>query len=143
MKSAFLTIILFVTGFASADLNGQWIGTADWTFDGSSAHCLTSQFNYEESDSILYRKSGFIDCDYVYQEYPDLKFEKRDGELWLENVKIGQYLGDHYQWIEKYSDKVVIEVTADRTGNSMNYLENWIDQDSKSIYQINARLFTH
>jgi hypothetical protein len=143
MKSTLVMIILIATGLAKADLNGHWIGNADWSYDGSSAHCLTTQFSYEESDSILYRKLGVIDCDYVYQEYPELKFEKKSGELWIENVLVGHYSGNHYQWIEKYSDTVLIEVTADRTGNSMNYFENWIGPNSETIYQINARLFTH
>ena len=137
----FLSFLLF-SALGTADLSGTWNGWADWSFEGSGTHCSTAKFTFTENETTVSRKSGILDCDYVRQEYPETTFTKKNGELWFENQKVGNYTNDKYSWDEIYSSHVNIHVSIERKGNAITYIEKWLNEKSATIYDIEARLFT-
>jgi hypothetical protein len=138
----FLSLLMFASFHAHADIGETWTGWADWTFDGTSTRCPVAKFQFTESATELSRVSGGIDCDAVVMDYPALKMEKRGQELWSDNQKVGSFDEHGYTWTETYSDTVHIDVSAKRDAGHLDYQERWINASGDLIYDIKARLFT-
>ncbi len=146
MKSIYKFLLEFSVVFlliqsAQADIAGSWRGWGEWSFDGSGARCSNVHFVFDETEEELIRRSGQLDCEYVgMEEYP-LTLQKSGESLLLNGVVVGKFDANHYQWTEKYSERVTIEVSIIRTGSHIDYTENWFDKETGPLYEIHARLF--
>jgi len=142
LSSLFLSLLVFGSFSARADIGGDWIGWADWYFDGSGTRCPIAKMKYIEDEKQLTRVSGSVDCEFVFMDYPEMALQKKGNELWLKDQKVGTFSENSYAWTEPYSDTVHIDVTVKREAGHMDYVEHWINAEGTMIYDIRSRLFT-
>lgn len=138
-----LLTLLLLLGFslpAHAGIAGRWIGWGDWLFDGSGSHCDDVSLEFRETATVFERVGGHFGCEFVSLDMEPLALEKHGEELLLNGRKVGIFSDTHYEWKEQYSENVKIKVTVERSGNHMDYLEEWTDQ-GKPLYQIKGRVF--
>lgn len=139
----FITVISFVllSTPTFADITGDWIGWAHWTFQGSGTKCDAS-VSYIETENELRRVNGLIDCGMVYSEMIEETFSKKNGKMYLQGEEVGTYSDSSYEWTEMYNESTAINVKLNNKKTSMDYAEKWMDLSrNREIYDIQARLF--
>lgn len=141
MKLIATLTLVFLSTSTYADITGDWIGWAHWTFQGSGTKC-DATVSYIESEKELHRLKGLIDCGMVYSEMIEETFLKKDGKMYLQGKEVGTYSDSLYQWTEMYDESTAINVKLNNKKTSMDYSEKWMDLKRNSeIYDIETRLF--
>lgn len=128
------------THLAQANIGGEWHGTGEWKYDGSSMPCYDIQLVITEDENRLSRKLGHFDCDYVTLDAPPIDIQKIGSNLVVDGKQIGSYENNKYIWSEDSSERVKIKVNIQRLANRLDYAEKWYDSQDVLIYDIKARL---
>lgn len=143
MKVSLRILALLIIGFslnAHAAIEGNWIGWADWKYQGDGPKCSAHMSFSETADTFTF-KTGFLDCDIITVDIPERVFTKINDELFLENSKVGKWNSVHYEWTERYNERTVINVSIDVEGSHLDYKEQWIQDENTLLYDITGRLF--
>jgi hypothetical protein len=142
MKNQFIlpTIFFFFAISAFASLEGKWHGWAYWKYQGQGPKC-TAQMKFSETEEDFSLVSGHLDCDIVAMTIPDRTFQKIDGKLHDSEKEVGSYTENTYEWIERYNERTVIQVSIKVNGTNLDYSELWIQDESTTLYEISGRLF--
>lgn len=131
---------LFFSTSSFADVTGAWNGWVYWNYQGSGSKCFSS-LKLTETSQGLHRQGGKIECEFARMDISEQILAKVGSALSFENVEVGSWKDDSFEWTEKYSDTVYIENIISIKGNSMDYHEKWMHVSGREIYDIKGRFF--
>jgi len=139
MKKLLILCFVLLSSTAFANLDGQWSGWGEWTFQGSGAHCYTF-LSFNETNSSLKRNESVFDCDYATLNILEENWIKDGENLLIDGVVVGSVVGNNYKFFENYSETVTIETLINVEGNHLDYKEIW-KASGNDLYVITGRLF--
>lgn len=138
MKHLILLSVFFAMP-ALASLDGLWVGTGSWSYEGSDVPCRM-KLNYRETETELTRLSGDFDCQLVGLVSERQSWTKKDGALILADEIRGAYTARAWTMSEDYSDTVTVETEIQKQGPKLIYRETWKDEKGTEIYLITGEL---
>jgi hypothetical protein len=143
MKISFKVLLVLALSFSSnafAAVQGSWVGWATWQYEGQGTRC-TANLNFAETSKTFVVKAGLLDCDIITMDIPERRFTKVGDQLTLEKKIVGKWNPTHFEWTERYNERTIIQASITTDGNSMDYVEHWIQDDNTLLYDVSGRLF--
>jgi len=144
IKALLFLFVLSFTALANASLqgpiSGKWRGWAYWKYDGDGPKCVAHMI-FAETNENFAMTMGDLDCDIVAMSIPERQFTKENGKLLLNGEAVGLYTESTYEWSERYNERTVINVSIKVNGTNIDYVEHWIQDEEKLLYEITGRLF--
>ncbi len=125
---------------ANASVDGKWRGWAYWKYDSDGPKCIAHMI-FKETTENFSMIMGDLDCDFVAMQIPERHFVKENGKLLLDGEPVGQFTANTFAWSERYNERTVINVSIKVNGTNLDYVEHWIQDDEKLLYDISGRLF--
>jgi len=134
MKTLILAL-LFTPLMVSASLDGVWIGSGTWDYEGSSVPCLM-KISFKEDETKLQRLSGNFDCNIVGLASDQQTWDKQNGQFLWAGQPAGHYTGTEWLTEEPYDDKVTVTTHVVRQDERLKYVETWRNDKGDLVYTV-------